>query len=77
MRRLLPFGALLLGLACAGSSKHAETPAPAAAPYVATITTLVNTPNADQADPVDLATLNLQGLDENADPAALNPVLGN
>jgi hypothetical protein len=77
MRRLFPLALLILGLACGGSSKHAATPAPAAAPYIATVTALVNTPNADQADPVDLATLDLQGLDENADPAALDPILGN
>lgn len=67
---------LATALGCSSSSGGtASTPPPPA--YVTTVTALVQTMSSDSADPVDVDTLNLQGLDTADDDTVFNSVIGN
>lgn len=74
-------GLLVFALGCSSSRSSAApmptTPQTTAPTYVATVTTLAMVSAPDSADPVDVDTLNLQGLDTADDDTVFNTVLGN
>ncbi len=55
-------------------SSPSQTMAPS---FVGTVTTLAMVSSPDTADPMDLDTLNLAGLDSSDDDTVFNSVLGN
>lgn len=75
-------GLLPLALGCSSShpssasamSSPSQTMAPS---FVGTVTTLAMVSSPDTADPMDLDTLNLAGLDSSDDDTVFNSVLGN
>jgi hypothetical protein len=75
-------GLLAFTLGC--SSSHtasavpmSTTPQTMAPAFVSTVTTLAMVSAPDMADPTDVDTLNLQGLDTADDDTVFNSVLGN